>query len=109
MTNDEINEACAVEVMEWKENYWGHFVNPGVRNWNPLQSGDDCFTILDRLEELGLNYDLVCNKKKYDGKYLVVVYKTLKHILTVIHDSKTRAICEAAILAVRWLKEQKNE
>ena len=132
MTNDEINQACAVEVMGWKlrkdytdpedgflwgDSYWDDDDCPICTftsgEWNPIKSGDDCFMILDRLQELKFRYLLQCipldDQENIDFIFELWSYAYGDYKVFAISSAlQKKAICEAAILAVRWLKGQKE-
>ena len=131
---EEIDEIIAIEVMGWeaylKEDgdmkYWitptGKRVWKATWAWSPLENFDSCEKILDKLTENGFSYAL--GSFTYDGnvKYycnieiIAVVAETestitrqiLKTIECKASTTKNRAICDAAIGAVRWWKKYKE-
>lgn len=106
MTDGELNAAVATEVMGWWRSdlprWKNHWCTKGIgsRNldWSPATDIADAFEVVERMSEV---YDFECLLQ--DGKWFARFWpKELKSKCVMWQvDTLPRAICEAALEAVR--------
>ena len=111
MTDDELNAAAAVEVMGWSHDATGigSFFVPGHghihdADWSPATDIAAAFKVIERMrEKFWLD---ISTPHQWREWYEVEVHKwnAYDHQAKVKSESLPRAICEAALQAVRASK-----
>lgn len=115
MTDEQLNEALAIEVMGWteKERYYqsdgttykfyvyGDNKTCVKENWNPTHDLNQAFEVLDKWHSFS-----TCNIShaiyRNGEKYLVTLdCLPFQSVAQVKHKSLARAICEAVLTVVR--------
>ena len=109
MTDEELNNAVAVEVMGWHEQYergyraeWvGEHERDGedVENWNPSTDIKQAFQVVEKMRSMGWSYVIGDEADIYYCKF-INLYITCSDEA----DTQQRAICHAALDAVRAKK-----
>ena len=118
ITNPEVDTACAVEVMGWKScihpmqdrnDKTEHGWQTGKetkrkKNWIPTKNLEQAFMVVDRMIEIGW-FEVHLNN--FMGEWQLDIEhsdgRKLYHLGEC--ESVPRAICEAALMAVRERKE----
>lgn len=113
MTNDDLNSAVATEVMGWTVGHenayrqtWDTPVGWRLRDeWNPADGIVDAFDVVDRMRELGYWYELRQPASRDDTMAVARFELDASHgrysMSAARADALARAICEAALDAVR--------
>lgn len=126
MTDQELIEAVAVEVMEAKIGYtkdclvYGLKIGNGSNHyfdgatamaWNPLINANHWMMVIERMRDRGLSktggYDGVISFRKGNSDYRVSYFnaqQTSVHDYFACHKSLGHAVCLAALKTVRSMK-----
>jgi len=109
MTNEELNYAIAVDVMGWE--YGDHFITGAnsyrivgrktttytkANNWYPTTDYNQVFQVVEKMRSMGWSYVIGDEADIYYCKF-INLYITCSDEA----DTQQRAICEAALAAVR--------
>ena len=106
MTNQEIDEYLAVEVMKYPpgdtESLGGIILKQRFDNFHPTENLNQAFMVVDKMRELGfkqftLNYNPYLNSHK--GAYSVYLAKSVNVMGTAYSADPAEAISRAAVAA----------
>jgi len=114
MTNEELNNAVAVEVMGWeasiepKHNCWGNnipkqcyaIIGGGKQEWSPTVFISQAWEVVDKMK--GNAWHIFVETLDNDKRW--VAYFSSSDDTVVVeawHESAPRAICEVALNAIR--------
>ncbi|HAC16942.1 MAG TPA: hypothetical protein DCE78_13505 [Bacteroidetes bacterium] len=110
LTDDELNEAAAIEVMGWHKSmgfFWKNIGTDGtdelINNWNPTSDLNQAFEAVKKLQTKNERiYHFACGTY-HDGEVFVEIENITTDDLIghSDNDNIARAICEAALMAVR--------
>jgi len=109
MTNEELNNAVAVEVMGWKkyippgdEKFAKYVLNDNLElahycfSWKPAENNDAAWQVMEKMLKLGWSY-VIGDESGIRYCKFINLYITC----STESDTQQRAICEAALNAIR--------
>ena len=114
MTNEELNNAVAVEVMGWKkyippgdEKFAKYVLNDNLElahycfSWKPTENNDAAWQVAERINKLGYLVIIKTWPKEYGNLPSCSLVNKDNDRAFSIATTANRAICEAALMATR--------
>lgn len=97
LTNQELNQATCREVMR--------YYPQAVENltWNPMGNQEHLWYMVRKMSFMGLYLDLSVGEDNYCAAFSI---HGGNFVNAIAHENATRAICEAALIAVRMMRKR---